>query len=139
MTLLAAVTGSLLLEAPGAADTTVWFPAGLAANTRRLVAGSAARAPVGRLVTVLAADAAGYLLSTGSAVLWAGAGMVPAVTAALTVVLLTGWADALTRGSPAGVAAPWAGFSWRLADFAAAAGLTGPTAYPAAATCVVLS
>ena len=138
LTPLAAVTDRLLLETPCAADTAVWFLAGPAANTRRLVANSAARAPVGRLVTVLAADTAGFFLTTGSAVLLAGAGMIPAVTAAPAVTLLAGWTNALARGSPAGVATPWAGFFWRLADLAAAAVLTGPTAHSAAATRVVL-
>ena len=135
---LTTVAGRLLLETPCATETTVWLLAGFATNTGWLVTGSAARAVIGRLVTVLAAGTVGFLLLAGSAVHWAGAGIIPAVTAALTVVLLTGWADALARETLAGVATPWAGVCWSLADLAAAAVFFGLAAPSTAATRVVL-
>ena len=147
---LTAVTGRLLLETPCTTDSTVWLLAVPAANTGWLVADTAARTPGGRLMAVpaasalgpglqtrLAADTAGFLLMASTAVPCTAARVVPAVTAALAVALLTGRTDALTRVLPAGVTAAPAGVLWRLADWAATAVFTRPSAYSAAATGIV--
>ena len=89
------------------------------------------------LSALLTADTVILLLLTLSAVLFACAGIISAVTATFAAGLLAIGTDALALDFLAGVTTPWARVLRLTTDFAAVAGLLGPPAYAAAATRVV--